>query len=56
MVYIQVGLILVSTLIYRIASGNINELFFIDPTTGEIKVNGELDYETKPNVVSTEIL
>ena len=32
---------------YSITDGNEGDKFFVDSTTGEIRVNGELDYETK---------
>ncbi len=34
------------SVIYSIISGNIKNVFFLNPKTGVIKVNGNLDYET----------
>ena len=39
----------VEILFYRIAAGNSNEAFYLDPVNGELKTAGEMDYEAKSN-------
>jgi hypothetical protein len=39
-----------SSVTYSIIEGNINNAFWIENTTGKIKVNSQLDYENITNV------
>ena len=40
-------------LYYSLTAGNLNNVFAVNPETGEIKVSGNLDYETRQHYTLT---
>ena len=45
--------ITVKKLYYSLTAGNLNNVFAVNPETGEIKVSGNLDYETRQHYTLT---
>ena len=43
----------VKKLYYSLTAGNLNNVFAVNPETGEIKVSGNLDYETRQHYTLT---